>query len=587
MVSASAPAIPNPGEPHESFTKKVWRLTYPYWQSEEKWSARGLLFLIVALNLGMVYLNVLFNTWNNDFYNSLQKYNQPEFWRQLTRFCYLAAFFITVAVYRIYVTQQLEMRWRRWLTKRYLDDWLNNRVYYRMELTNTGTDNPDQRIAEDLKLYTDGTLTLSVGLLNAVVSLIAFMGILWSVSGPLSFTIGGTSWTIQGYMVWAAVIYAIAGSYLTHHIGKPLIGLIFSQQRFEANFRFGLIRLRENAEGVALYGGEPSEKQALLGHFSHILSNWWSFIKASKRLNSFVVGYQQVAVIFPFFVAAPRYFNKTIELGGLMQIANAFGEVRQALSWFVESYGSIAPWKASVDRLLGFSSIMDQAVTAQQHGDRIVVESGDAITLTARDLEIGLPNNQTILKDGELTIQQGEKILLTGASGSGKSTLFRAIAGIWPFGRGRVRRPSGKRTLFLPQKPYLPIGPLRDSVCYPGKPGEFPDAAIVEALSACKLEGLITRLDESANWAQKLSPGEQQRLAFARALLHKPDWLFMDEATSALDEATEQEMYRLLSERLAHSTVISIAHRPSVGAFHTRKLTLSQSADGTMQLQPA
>ncbi len=586
MALASSSALPDPGQPPESFIKKVWRLTYPYWQSEEKWRARGLLLLILVLNLGGVYLLYLLNKWNQAFYDSLQQKNATEFWKQIWVFCTLATFWVLVSVYKLYVAQILQMRWRNWLNRNFLNRWLKDKTYYRMELARNETDNPDQRIAEDLNKFTGDTLGLSIGLLNATVTLVTFIGILWGLSGPLKFSLLGSEISIPGYMVWGCILYALAGSLITHWIGRPLISINFFQQRYEADYRFDLVRLRENSEQVALYQGEPSEHKQLLERFNAVMGNWWRLTTANKRLGWFTFGFGQAAVIFPFFLAGSRYFSGAISLGVLMQIASAFGRVQDALSWFVDNYANLAAWRATVDRLLQFQAAMNK-VEAQARGAQVETPISVDGSLQVEDLTLALPNGNVLLNAPQLSIQPGEKVLLTGASGSGKSTLFRAIAGIWPFGRGFVRRPGGKRTLFLPQKPYLPIGPLRDSVCYPGKPGEFSDAAIVEALSACKLEGLVTRLNESAHWAQQLSPGEQQRLAFARALLHKPDWLFMDEATSALDEATEQEMYRLLSERLAHSTVISIAHSPSVGAFHNRKLTLSASNDGTMQLHPA
>ena len=572
-------------EPQLSFPKRVWRLTYPYWQSDEKWRAWGLLILILVLNLGGVYLLYRLNKWNQAFYDSLEQKNAKAFWEQIWVFCTIATFWVLVAVYKAYVAQVLQMRWRNWLNKNFLDRWLKNKTYYRMELARNETDNPDQRIAEDLNKYTADTIGLAVGLLNATVTLVTFVGVLWVLSGALKFTLAGSEITIPGYMVCGCIVYALAGSLITHWVGRPLIRLNFMQQRYEADFRFDLIRVRENSEQVALYQGEPSEHKHLLGRFDSVMDNFWRLIKANKRLGWFTFSFGQAAVIFPFFLAGSRYFSGAITLGVLMQISSAFGRVQDGLSWFVDNYTNLAAWRATADRLLQFQAAMDRA---ENHAQVVQIESSASAdsTLHVDDVSLALPNGQVLLNAASLTINPGDKLLLSGTSGAGKSTLFRAIAGIWPFGRGRVRRPEGKRTLFLPQKPYLPIGSLRDTVSYPGKPGEFSDAAIVAALSACKLEGLTTRLDEQQHWGQQLSPGEQQRLAFARALLHKPDWLFMDEATSALDEATEQEMFRLLNEHLPESTFVSIAHRPNVAAFHTRRMVISPGADGAMALQP-
>ena len=573
-------------EPPLSFPKRAWRLTYPYWQSEEKVRAWGLLILIVVLNLLSVYLTVLFNDWYQRFYDALEKKNSPTFWREMGTFSWLAVLWVIVSVYRVYFQQMLEMHWRNWLNKDFLSSWLRDRAYYRMQLSGSSTDNPDQRIAEDLKLFTGMTLSLSLGFLNSAVTLGSFVGILWIISGPLSFTLSGMIFTIPGYMVWGCLAYAVIGSAVTQWLGRPLIGLNFSQQRFEADYRFGLVRLRENAEGVALYAGEASEEKNLLGHFGNVLGNWWSLIRSQKRLGWFTFSYGQAAVIFPFLLAGSRYLSGAITLGTLMQICSAFGQVKDALSWFVDNYINIAPWKASVDRLLTFRDSIALTRVAKENLDGIRVEHNSDESISLNQLNLSLPNGATILKDINTQIKKSERVLISGASGSGKSTLFRAIAGIWPFGSGRVSRPDGKRTLFLPQKPYLPIGSLRDTVSYPGKPGEFSDEAIVAALRACRLEGLVPRLADQQHWGQQLSPGEQQRLAFARVLLHKPDWLFMDEATSALDEATEKEMYRLLNEHLPHSTFVSIAHRPNVAAFHTRQITIAPGADGAMSLEP-
>jgi putative ATP-binding cassette transporter len=476
----------------------------------------------------------------------------------------------------------LEMRWRAWLTERYIGSWLADQAYYRLELEHRGTDNPDQRISEDLRSFTSGTLSFSLGLLSAVVTLVSFVVILWSVSGPLSFALGGTEITIPGYMVWAAVLYAIVGSVLTHYVGRRLIGLNFQQQRFEADFRFSLVRLRENAEGVALYRGEGSEQGLLRARFRAIMANWWQLMRFTKHLTFFTVGYNQVAVVFPFLVGAPRYFAGEIPLGGLTQIAGAFGNVADSLSWFVNNYGSLTDWKASVDRLLTFHDALEQvAVAAHREGTGVRVEAQAEPELRAEGLTLALPNGRPILSDAAFTIERGDHVLVSGPSGSGKSTLFRAMAGIWPFGEGTIAVPEGVKILFLPQKPYIPIGSLRDAVAYPATGTDFGDDAIREALVAVQLPDAAEQLDETQNWSMQLSGGEQQRLAVARALLHRPDWLFMDEATSALDAASEEHVSALLRERLADATIVSVSHRPLDGELRTLTLALRPSEAGT------
>jgi len=571
-----------------TFLGKVWKLARPYWSSEERWRARLLLAAILVLTLGLVYINVLLNAWNREFYNSLEQKNFADFRDLLLYFCFLAAVHIGAAVYKIYLTQALEMRWRVWLTRQYLGEWLDRQVYYRLELANRGTDNPDQRIAEDLRLFTNGTLTLGLDLLSSAVTLVSFVVILWNVSGPLSFALWGSEITVPGYMVWAAVIYALVASVLTHYIGRSLIRINFQKERLEADFRFSMVRLRENAEGVALYKGEAAERQGLLSRFERVRANWWELMRLTKRLTYFTAGYAQAAIVFPFVVAAPRYFAGSLTLGGLTQIAGAFGQVQEALSWFVSNYsgaGGLASWKASVDRLLTFQGVLDQAAaeTARAEGIRIVPEP--ARTLRAEGLDLALPNGKLILADTTLEIEPGSRVLLTGPSGSGKSTLFRALAGIWPFGKGRVRVPADARLLFLPQKPYIPITSLRDAVSFPAS-SAFSDGEIRETLRDCRLEHFAARLGEVQNWAMSMSVGEQQRLAIARALLNKPDWLFLDEATAALDEPTEAHLYALIRERMPHTTLVSIAHRPQVASYHALHYALEPSGD-RMRLVPA
>jgi putative ATP-binding cassette transporter len=471
------------------------------------------------------------------------------------------------------------MRWRIWLTKQYLGDWLGNQVYYRLELERRGTDNPDQRIAEDLRQFTSGTLGLALGLLREGVTLASFAVILWNLSGALPLALGGNEMTVPGYLLWVALVYAVVGSVLTHYVGRKLIGLNFMQERYEADFRYSLVRLRENAEGIALYRGEAPEKSALLERVEWIRSNWWGLMQYTKRLNIFTIGYNQVAIVFPYFVAGHRYFSGAVPLGGLTQIASAFGQVQSSLSWFVNNYSTLASWKASVDRLLTFHRALEEAAAEQRRPGGIDVQPDDARAVRAEHLDLALPNGRVLLADAALAIEPGARLLIAGPSGAGKSTLFRALAGIWPYGRGTVRVPRGARVLFLPQKPYIPIASLRDAVAYPGAPGTFDDATVRSALADVGLAGLADRLDERENWSMRLSGGEQQRLAIARALLHAPDWLFLDEATASLDEASERKLYEVLAARLPRAAIVSIAHRPTVAPFHARRVTFVPEGD--------
>jgi vitamin B12/bleomycin/antimicrobial peptide transport system ATP-binding/permease protein len=565
------------------FLRQAWNMAWPYWKSDEKWSAWGLLGAIIALNLISVWLNVRFNSWYNDFYNALQQYDWGEFWWQFAIFGMIAAALIVVAVYSFYLRAILHIRWRRWLTGRFLRDWLDDQAYYRMQLTQQTTDNPDQRIQEDLDSFATMTLGLSIGLLNAVVTLLSFLSILWVLSGALTIPLGGLSITIPGYMVFAALIYAVAGTMLTRWIGRPLIQLTFDQQRYEADFRFSLVRLRENAENVAFYRGEARELDTFLSRFARVVMNWWGIIRRRKKLTWFTTGYSQLAVVFPFIVAAPRYFDKVIQLGGLMQISSAFGQVQESLSFIVTSYTEIAQYQAVVQRLSGFRAKMEEIAKERAGVQPIEIERGGS-GLAVESLDLDLPDGRPLREDIALSASPGKPLLITGPSGVGKSTVLRAIAGLWPFGRGRVRVTDG-RALFLPQRPYLPLGTLADALVYPRSAAELPRERLVEALRTVGLPHLVERLDEEQNWAQRLSIGEQQRVAFARVLLARPEIVFLDEATSALDEAAETSLYRLLREAPWRPTIVSVGHHGTLQRFHDAILDLaprpvSQAAAG-------
>jgi putative ATP-binding cassette transporter len=571
------------------FLKDAWRLSKPYFvRSDERWSAWGLLIAIIALNLAIVGMSVILNFWHREFYNALQEKDWAAFLELLLLyrrtpsglmpgFCGLAAVWIAFGVYAVYLNQWLQIRWRRWMTTKFLEEWMSDRAYYHISLAAdraaVGTDNPDQRIAEDLRDFTRSTLSLGIDLLSNIVTLFSFLGILWSLSGSVSLF----GLAIPGYMVWVAIIYAVAGSWLTHRVGRPLAALNFRQQRVEADFRYALVRVRENVEGIALYQGER-EEEALLNHrFSAVIGNWWAIMVRLKWLNALIYGYSQLAGIFPIVVAAPRYFFGKLPLGGLMQTVDAFGQVQSALSWFINQYAgnnpsdiSLTRYRSIVERLTTFYHALEAARAAAEMMQ--VSDSPDG-SVQLRDFTISLPNGTKLLAHADLVLQPGHSVVISGRSGSGKSTMFRALAGIWPFGEGEVRRPS-QRCLFLPQRPYIPLGSLRHVVTYPGEPNKFSREEIARALQDAGLPALIPLLDRDENWAQQLSGGEQQRLALARALLAKPDWLFLDEATASLDPESETELYHVLRERLPNTTLVSIAHRPSVAAFHERRLEL-------------
>ncbi len=570
----------------KAFLGRAWSLALPYFQSEEKWKARTLLAAIVALNLAFVYTLVLFNEWNRFFYDALQEKNYPVFIEQLIRYTVLAFIYIIIAVYRFYLTQHLEMRWRAWMTRHYMQRWLDHQVYYHLELTrytelapDQSPDNPDQRMQEDLKLFTTATVGLSMGLLNALVTLASFVGILWTLSGEFSFSWNGSEFAIPGFMLWVAILYCAVGTVLTHYVGRRLIPLNYEQQRREADFRHNLIRVREYSEAIALDRGERVEYQQLNLRFGHVLNNYVKLIDAQKRLTMFTASFSQASTVFPFIVAAPRFFSGAIQLGTMMQIASAFNRVQDSLSWFIDNYDALAAWRATTDRLTHFESAIRKAQQSAplQH---------DAATagLQASDLNLDLPTGSRLLAHTALQVQPGDSILLSGPSGSGKSTLFRALAGIWPLASGRVALPAS--SMFIPQRPYFPNAPLRDALAYPEPATKYDDETLKQALRDALLPQLVDQLDVTDAWSQKLSGGEQQRLALARVFLKKPAWIFADEATSALDEEAEKTLYgKLLAMvKAGNGAIVSIAHRQTVATFHSRRWTLEKRSDDTVAM---
>ena len=547
------------------FFKDVWYLTKSYWQSEEKKKAFFLLACIIALTLGIVFMLVQLNTWNNSFYSALQNYDAEKIFSELIHFSWLAAIYIILAVYSYYLQQTLILNWRRWLTTRFIDIWLKNKTYYNLQMFGKDTDNPDQRISEDVRQFVEMTLSFAIGILKAACTFISFVFILYQLSGPLTFEFMGRTWTINGYMLWASLIYSIVGTYLTHLVGRKLVKLNFIQQRYEADFRFSMIRLRESAESVAFYRGEAQEGKVFKNRFKLLLDNFWQLVNKQKQLVFLNSGYAQIAIIFPFVVAMNRYLSKEVSLGGLMQVASAFGRVQDSLSYFVDMYSSIAQWQAVVMRLTYFGRHMHEV---SEQAERFNVERfASAETVRVEQLQVNLPDGTPLLTDINFTLRPGANVLIKGVSGSGKSTLLRALAGIWPFVTGRINLPKNEELMFIPQKPYLPLGTLREALLYPGnKP--LPDEELYYLLDLCQIGYLRDKLDVNADWSHVLSVGEQQRLAFVRAHIQQPKWLFLDEATSALDEDTEATMYALLAERLQQTTLVSIGHRSTLNKYH-------------------
>ncbi|MGS0895812.1 ABC transporter ATP-binding protein/permease [Burkholderia stagnalis] len=569
--------------PQDERPVSAWSLIKPYWVSSEWKIAWGLLVTIIVINLCVVWINVRLNKWNAEFYNALQSKDVHDFPHLLMQFSALAFAFIILAVYGRYLRQMLGFRWRQWLTDRFLGQWLGDRAFYRIERDRLA-DNPDQRITDDLQSFATTTLALSLDLLSTVVTLVSFITILWSLAGALTFTLGATPISIPGYMVWAAALYAVVGSLIIQKVGHPLVSINYQQQRVEADFRFGLIRVRENAEQIAFYDGEKTENGNAQNLFLRIRDNWWRVMKYTKRLTFVLSFYGQIAIIFPLVVAAPRYFAGAFSFGVLMQISSAFGTVSDSFSWFINSYSTLVEWRATVNRLREFKRVMrashlkESVSPATEHGG-INLHYVDAAKLSTSSLKLALPNGNALANIGSVTIEPGSRWLVIGKSGAGKSTFMRALAGLWPFGDGAIDAPVGARMMFVPQTSYLPIGTLKAALAYPSTPDAFSDDACRDALRACRLDEYAERLDENAHWTRVMSPGEQQRLAGARVLLHKPDFLFLDEATSALDTDNEARLYHLFAERLPKAAIVSIAHRESLAAFHVGTINVERAND--------
>jgi putative ATP-binding cassette transporter len=563
-----------------STLKAVWRIAAPYFRSDDKWAGLALLGAVIAIQLARVAINVLLNSWNNRFYNALQERNWESFVSEIIYFTVIVTIFIIIAVYQLYLNQWLQIRWRKWMTERYLGEWLSHANHYRMQLQGDAADNPDQRITDDVKLFVDRTLYIGVGLLDAVVTLASFIVILWTLSSAAPLHLFGQDINIPGYMVWGALIYAALGTWLTHLIGHPLVGLDFRQQQYEADFRFNLVRVRENSEQIALLDGDTAERQRLLTRFGSVVDNWLGIMRRTKKITAFTASYEQASVIFPYILVAPAYFANKMQLGGMMQTASAFGSVQTALSFFISTYRTLAEWQAVVARLNGFEAGIDAAkALAVSPGSIQPVATSDSGVIALDDLLLTLPNGKPLVQTSGFKLRRGERTLVTGPSGSGKSTLFRAIAGIWPFGTGAISIPQGASLMMLPQRPYFPVGSLASAITYPSKDDTYSAAQLGDVLKLVGLPALAARLDEEGHWNRTLSLGEQQRLGIARALLHTPQYLFLDEATASLDEPSEALLYRLIAEKLPDTTIVSIGHRSTLEAFHQREVALVRSGE--------
>ncbi len=553
------------------FWKNLWSLIKPYWVSEEKWDALFLLAGIIACNVLQVQLLVIVNHWRKHFYDALQASHMHYIVLSLVQFIIILVLAIFIFTYGNYFAGLLTNRWRRWMTRKYVDRWLSEHAAYAMQILNKNMDNPDQRISEDLNELPTLTLSLFSGLFNAGLTLVAFSVILWQLSGALTFTVWGHTIYIPGYMFFATVIYAVFGTYLTAWIGKHLAQLNYQQEQYNANFRFNLVRVRESTEQISLYHGEDNERHRLMDTFKYVFENFNRIINVQKFLGFFVNGYSLLTQVIGILIALPRYIAERQEIGSLIQVSTAFQEVVGALSFIVTSFTTIANWRAVIKRLTEFTRLMNEA-SAEIHQKNIKVTYDGNHEIRARHLSLCLPNHEILVNPMDFSIKAGEHILISGKYGSGKSTLLRAMANIWPYGSGEISLPEKKQRLFLPQRPYFPIGTLREALLYPNMDIKVADEKLKEILTLCGLGYIKNRLNEVRYWSAEFSMGEQQLIAFARIFIVQPKWVFMDEATSALDEETEKAMYELLQTRFPEMTIVSVGHRSSLKLFHQKEI---------------
>lgn len=551
----------------------AWNMARTYWFSEEKWTAWRLLLLVIALNLGIVYISVQLNAWQGIFYQVIQNYDYDGFMGAVINFAILVAVFVVMRGYQIYTRMLLHIHWRRWLTDRYLSDWLRRKTYYRLQLmAGIKADNPDQRISEDIELFVSLTLRLSLDLLQDVVTVSSFVVILWNLSGVIYLSLGERQIAFPGYLVWIALLYAGMGTYWTVKTGRPLVKLEYDQQRYEADFRFSLVRVRESAESIALYGGEKQERRNCLKQFQSIVANFTSIIAIRKKLMWLTTGYSEIAAIFAILIASPRYFSGQIHLGQMFQIMDAYHHVQVGFSFIIDSFTRLAQWRAVVNRLNHFLLVME-TVGLEWPEYKVRIDRQKKAGFCAGGLNVFRPDGFVLIRDLDISLRRGERLIVTGLSGCGKSTLLRTFAGLWPYTSGYIHIPDGK-VMFVPQRSYMPIDTLRNVLLYPGADRRIGDDELKKALAACRIPRLAEMLDQFFDWGKSLSPGEQQRVAFARMLLLKPDWLFLDEATSALDEETEREAYRLITGTLKDTAIVSVGHRSTLAVYHSRRLKL-------------
>jgi putative ATP-binding cassette transporter len=553
------------------------RLALPYFRSEERWAARGLLAGVVVAEFGVVYALVAFNQWNGYFFNAIQDHDGKAFAFALLLFIGIAAWTVVATMAQYFFGQTLIMRWRRWMTERFVGRWMADGRHYRMQFLGVDVDNTHLRIANDILIFLQRTHDLGYNLLGSLIALFSFSYILWGLSSIAPLVLFGVDLTFPGYLFFIAIAYAGLGTVVAHFVGRPLIALNFFQQRYESDFRFAIARVwdKDSAEPVALMGGEEIERRVLDRRFSTLVRNWTLLIRRQTWLTAFTSGYGQISLIFPTMVAAPAYFSGAISLGTLIQASLAFQRVDIAFAFFLHSYARIAEWKASMDRVAQLDAALDLVDRPPDPAKNIIVAKTGTPDLKVADLVVKLPSGVPVAALARLDLAPGERALLTGPSGSGKSSVLRALAGVWPVGQGRVELPAGADVLALPQKVYFPLGTLRAAVAYPTPEEEIDDERLHRVLKLVGLDHLALRLAEEADWGVLLAGGEQQRVVLARALLRKPDILLLDEATSNFDDVTSRALYDLLMRELPRTTLVSIGRPGVLAEVHAHHIALN------------
>jgi putative ATP-binding cassette transporter len=563
------------------------RLALPYFRSEDRYRAWGLLAGVIGSELFVVYVAVAVTEWNAAFFNGIEARNWDVVQFQLLVFLLITLGAVLSGMGQYWFGQTLIIRWREWMTRRYVDLWMAEGRHYRIRFVDQSVDNIHLRIANDVLMFIRLTHELGTGFLNALVSLASFAVVLWAVSALAPVPLFGTDLSFPGYLIVLAIGYAALGTMVAHLIGQPLIPLNFMQQRYESDFRFAIARVQDHTDSVALMGGEKVERGELQRRFAALVRNWVALVRRQNGLNGFIFGYYHVSTVFPVLVVTPAYLVGAIPLGVLMQASLAFQKVESAFAFVATSYGKIAEWKAAMDRVAQFEAAMGTVDAAGLAGADIALKAGAEPDLTVNELTIRLGNGEPIASLAQLALAPGERLLVRGASGAGKSALFRALAGIWPLGQGQVRLPHGARVLALPQRPYFPLGSLRQAMTYPTPAAEVDDVEVRSAMAAAGLGHLAERLDEAAEWNTMLSGGEQQRVGFARALIHRPTVLLLDEAVSTLEDAEARDLYRLLTDMLPECMVISTGRSASLVALHDRVIDMVGAPVASRGRRPA